>query len=221
MKINIVFLQVKNSRISRADRFLIEKTIRKYAGRVAKLLKLKTDNLTFTLLPFWNENRGFAQSKEWIRLTIPLKWKSKKMRQEYFEKNLPSLVCHEMHHISREYVGFLEKKYRDHILMNSLVSEGLAVSFSEEQIKSFKSKSAKYSEKNLKKWLSSIKKEKWSKKYSHDEWFYGKKGKPNALGYKIGKYIIDKVKENHPDLNACKLARIETKKIIKLSGLKL
>lgn len=220
MKISTVFIPVKKYYISNSDKNLIVKTIRETAASAAKLLKIKEKEITFTLLPLWGDNHGFAQSKEWIRLTIPAKWKSRIYRKNYLEKHLPGLVHHETHHISREYVGFLEKNYKKHTLINSVVSEGLAVSFSEEQVGSLKIESAKYNSKDLKKWFPLIRKEKWSKKYSHDEWFHGR-GKPKALGYKIGKYIMDELKKRHPELNSQKLAKADAKKIIKLSGVNL
>lgn len=219
MRINVVFIPVENFRIPPRDRDFIIKIIKKHAIRAAKLLKLKRKQLTFTLHPHWWGWGGSAESKEWIRLKIPLRWKSWRHKSSYVNEKLPEEIYHEIHHLVRNHVYSLEKNYKPHRLINSLISEGLAILFSEENL-SLKVSYATYREKAIKKWFSAVRKEKWSRNYNYRAWFHGE-GKPLWLGYKIGKYIIDQLKKRHPNLTARKLARADTKKILKLSGVKL
>lgn len=220
MRINIVFIPVANAVLRRDDRTAIERTIRTHALRAAKLLKLYEKTVTFSVHPHWWGWGGAAEAKEWIRLKIPLRWKSKRHRADYLVRRLPATVYHEMHHLARQYVYSPEKTYLPHRLANSLVSEGLAVVFSEEQVPSYHAPYARYQRGAIRKWFPAIRKEKWSRNYHDEAWFHGK-GKPRWLGYRIGKYIIDQLKERHPRLTARRLARIKAVKILKLSGVKL
>ena len=81
---------------------------------------------------------------------------------------------------------------------------------------------AKYTNFFIKKWLPQLKKENiWGTDFSHDEWFWGKKEKPYRLGYKLGTYLVHQIKKNHPEMTALKLARKDTKTLLKLSGVNL
>lgn len=223
MKVNIIFIPVekKTPAINSRERKLIAQVVKRHALRAAKLLRIKRHALTFTVHPFWWANAsGGAESKEWVRLKIPLRWKSKGARLLHFEKILPGLVYHEMHHLARNYVFSPEKTYPPHRLANSLVSEGLAVAFSEEQVPTYKATYAAYRARQLRKWFRKIRAEKWSRNYDYQAWFHGK-GKPRWLGYKIGKYIIDELKRRHPRLKALNLVHKDARTVLKLSGVKL
>ena len=220
MRINVVFIPVANAALGRDDRTQIERTIRKHALRAAKLLRLREKIITFSVHPHWWEWGGSAESKEWIRLRMPLRWKSQQHCSGYLEKRLPSAVYHEMHHLARRDVFSPEKTYPPHTLINSLVSEGLATVFEQEQLPGYQPKYGRYQRRVIHTWLPAVRREKWSRNYDYLAWFHGK-GKPRWLGYKIGTYIIDHVKARHPRRTARTLARESVRNILKLSGVKL
>lgn len=69
--------------------------------------------------------------------------------------------------------------------------------------------------------LKKVGKFKWNKESDDDSWLYGDKEKPRLLGYKIGRYIIQKTLEKNPQLNSVKLIKLDAEAILKLSGLKI
>lgn len=123
-----------------------------------------------------------------------------------------------MYHIAGGYYFFQKKKPS---LLEALFSEGLAVVFEMEQIPKRIPVYTKYNTDFIEKWLPEVKKEKFNKSYSHDEWFWGKKGKPYHLGYKLGTYLVNQIKKRNPKLTADKLAAKSTKTLLKLSGIEL
>lgn len=128
------------------------------------------------------------------------------------------MLYHEIHHIARGYCAMLEKG--KHVLLNTVFSEGLATAFEVEQVPSRLPKYAKHNPLLIKTWLPRIAKEFSSKDYSYTEWFHGYK-KPDKLGYKIGKYLVDEIIKRNPSKTPTTLARVAAKKLLKMSGYKI
>jgi uncharacterized protein YjaZ len=130
------------------------------------------------------------------------------------------IIYHEMHHACRGYAGILPKN-KEHTLINSVISEGLADHFAIEQYPTeylLETKSYDFSE--ISKWMSRFGKVMWNKESAADDsWIFGGQEKPKLLGYKIGRHIIQRIKEKNPKLNSVNLVNIAPEKIIKLSGI--
>ncbi|MFA5248621.1 MAG: DUF2268 domain-containing putative Zn-dependent protease [Patescibacteria group bacterium] len=212
MKINIVFIP-NNSSVSKKDLEIVRKTISRYAKKVEALLPFKVKNFTFTVYA-WEKDwiNSFAQATDWVKININFKQLTDKMIDK-----LIYIVYHEMHHACRGYVGFLPKN-KEHILINSIISEGLADHFAKEQYPSKDVlENVSYDLSEINAWIKKLGKVLWNKESDDDSWIFGGKEKPKMLGYKIGRYIIDKVKEENPKLNSVKLVNVTTEKILKLS----
>ncbi len=218
VKINIIWIPIAK-KTNQKDKKAIEKTIRKHAQRAKKLLKLDSSVVSFTIHPHLVGGGG-AESKEWIRLKIPLKWKSQSYKKKYLEKYIPSTVYHEMCHLSQKYVFTPEKNYPKDRLLTSLVREGTAILFEEEMLPGHRPVYGLYKKSALKKWFTAVRKDMPNKNYDYWEWFHGK-GKPNWLGYKLGKFICDEAKKNKQNLTATDLIQMTPREVLKLSKIKL
>lgn len=213
MIFNIVFIKSKKG-FNKKEGETIKNIIKSTTKHAAKLLNLENNRIiNFTVYPFDGKfSYGSVQSKEWIELFVV---KNKKINED----DLKSAVYHEMHHIARGYTFLTKRKIS---LLDTLFSEGLAVVFEMEQVPKRVPIYAKYSNIFIKKWLPQIKKENlWGADFSYDEWFWGKKGKPCQLGYKIGTYLVNQIKKNCPKLTADKLVKKGAKELLKLSKVKL
>jgi len=212
MRFNIIFIQSKkvfNKKVKRR----IENIIRNTAKDAAKILDLRQNHLiNFTVYSFdKNYIGGFTQAEDFIQISIP-------ERKKLNEEDLKSTIYHEIHHIKKGYFGYAKKRFS---LLEALFSEGLATVFALEQVPKYIPKWSKYRKNLINKWLPQVKKEKFKVNYSHDEWFFGARGKPFQLGYKIGTYLINQIKKNHPKLTTKKLTKKNTKVLLKLSKVKL
>lgn len=212
MRFNIVFIKSKRG-FNKKERRKIENVIKKTANHAAKLLNLRKNHLiNFIVYPFDRKYiGGIAMAKDWIGLTIP----RKKIRKE----ELRSTIYHEIHHIARGFCFYAKKQFS---LLDTLLSEGLAVVFEIEQVPNRTPKYSKYTNDFIKKWVHQLKKENLSSAdFSHDEWFFGKRGKPVQLGYKIGTYLVNQIKRNYPKLTTNKLTKKNAKYLLKLSKVDL
>ncbi len=207
MKINIVFLKSEKD-FTKKQKQKIRDIVRGGCKDTAKLLGIKEPVINFTIYPF-NKNYvgGFAQAKDFINISIP--------RKGFSEDYLRSTVYHEMHHVKRGYVGYAEKIS----LLESLFVEGSATVFALEQVPEYVPKWSKYSKKMLDKWLPDVEKEKHKTGYSHDEWFFGAKGKPFQLGYKLGVYFVRRIQKNYPDIKQEALVNKSAKDLLKMADL--
>jgi len=207
MKFNILFLKTSKG-FTGKEKQKIKSILKNTTNRAAKILKLKNRTINFVIYPFNGKfTWGTAESNDWIKLYI--------CRKKFNENDLKSAVYHEMHHIARNFTFLTRRKIS---FLETLFSEGLAVAFEIGQVPKRIPQYAKYTEALIKKWLPKIKKEKlFGEDFSHDEWFLGKKGKPNRLGYKIGTYLADQIKKNHPELTPGKIVRKNVKTLLKLS----
>jgi len=205
MKTKVIFI---GESFSLKDKRHLKSFILESTNRVAKILKIKNKSLYFTVYRFKGKtNLGFTKAKDWIEVTIPLG------KIDY--KDLEGLLCHEIHHIARGYSSMLEKG--EHVFLNTIFSEGLATAFEIEQIPSRLPRYAKHNPLLIKTWLPRMAKEFSNTNYDYAEWFHGVK-KPDKLGYKIGKYLIDEIKRRNPSKTAANLVRVSYKKLLKMSG---
>jgi uncharacterized protein YjaZ len=212
MKFNVVFIKSKNG-FNKKERRKIENIIKKTADHAAEILDLeKKKMIIFSVYPFNGKfTFGTASTKEYIQLYV--------VKRKFDEDDLRSAIYHEMHHVARGFCFFTTKKFS---FLETLFSEGLAVVFEIEQIPKRIPIYAKYTNDFIKKWLPQLRKENlWGTDFSHDEWFWGRKGKPYRLGYKIGAYLVNQIKNNHPQFTAEKLVKKNAKTLLKLSRAKL
>jgi len=212
MVFNVIFIKSKRG-FNKKERKKIEKIIKNTANYAAKILNLgNNQRINFTVyLVDGKFSWGFTQSKDWIQLYV--------IKKKFNQDDLKSAVYHEMHHIARNYTAFTKRKIS---FLDTLFSEGLAVVFEIEQVPKRIPVYSKYTNNFIKKWLPQLKKENlWGDDFSHDEWFWGKKGKPYRLGYELGTYLVNQIKKNCPKMTAVMLAKKNTKILLKLSKVDL
>ena len=220
MKIYITHI-ISNNAIVKSDIESVDKIINKHAKKASSLLPFKIKHFTFTIYAWEKEGiSAFTQAIDWVDIKINF--------QELFEKGIPNknlldqliyIVYHEMHHACRRYAGILPKG-KDHILIDSVLSEGLADHFAIEQYPTkylIETKSFDLSE--IGKWIHEFGKVMWDKESEDDSWLYGGREKPTLLGYKIGRYVVHEIKQRNPKLNSVNLIHVDSKKIVKLSGI--
>jgi len=215
MKINIIFIP-NNDSISKNDLELVKKTISKYAKKVEVLLPFKVKNFTFTVYA-WEKDwiSAFTQAVDWVQININYKQLNKKMIDK-----LIYIIYHEMHHACRGYAGYLPKN-KEHILIGTIISEGLADYFAREQYPvKYILETTDYDLLEISGWLKKLGKVLWNKESADDSWIFGGKEKPKMLGYKIGRYIIQEVKNKNSKLNSISLVNATPEKILKLSEIK-
>lgn len=216
MKINIFLFEVKND-ISKQNKKLLKKVVRKHAKIAAK--KLGIDLINIVIYPNHDltipkvGSGGFAPNSEWIRIAIDPCLENKEV--EHVIKNIvPLSVYHEMNHVAR-----WRKPGYGNSLIDVIISEGLAIIFAEENWNLFKAPWSEYSQREINKFLELFNRRDKKKdlKYNHAEWFFGK-GKPNWLGYKLGSFIIRNVKSKNPDVESLALVHMDSRNIIRLGG---
>jgi len=212
MKLNIVFLKSARG-FTEKEKRQIKNIIKNAARHATKLLNLKGSHIiNFTVYPFDKKYVGaFTQAEDWVQISIP---KKKKLNEE----ELKSTIYHEIHHIKRGYFGYSKRKIP---LLEALFSEGLATIFALEKVPKYTPEWSKYTKKFIKKWLLKVKKEKFKTNYSHDEWFFGARGRPFQLGYKIGTYLVRQIKKNYPEFTSEKLVKKNAKELLKFSKVNL
>jgi uncharacterized protein YjaZ len=202
MKIKVIFI---GSGFTKKEQKLIKNTIQNTAKDVVQILNIQND-VTFTVYRYGRMTGGFAQAKDWIRINIS----SKQFKKDDFI----GTICHEMHHIARNYVGYSGKKYD---LLNSLFAEGLATVFHLNYSKSKKvPRFSQYNVQTLKKYFPEIKKNIHNDSFNYEEWFFGV-GKPIYLGYKVGRYLVDEIIKNNPDITIEGLTKKSANQLLKLS----
>jgi uncharacterized protein YjaZ len=209
---NIIFIQSEKD-FKKKEKKKIRNIIKTTANRVAKILKLsKNKKINFSVyFAKINSAEGLTITKDYIRLDVPLR---KKLDEVY----LKNTVSHEIYHTKKDWVYYLNKRVS---LIEALFQEGSASVFSLEMTPGYYPKCYRYAEKFIKKWLPEVKKEKYYKYYSNEEWFFGAKEKPFNLGYKLGTYLVEQIKKYHPELTADKLVGKDAKELLKLSKVKL
>jgi uncharacterized protein YjaZ len=220
MKIQIIHIPNNNS-VLKKDLDAVEEIIKKHANKIEKLLPFKVKNFTFTVYSWKKDGiSAFTQAVDWVDIKINF---DQLINKSGFNVKLLDqliyIIYHEMHHACRGYAGILPKN-QVHILINSVVSEGLADHFAIEQYPTkhvLETKSFKLSE--IGKWVKKFGKVMWNKESDDDSWLYGGKTKPKMLGYKLGRYIIQEVKDRDPKQNSIKLVRATPEKILEMSKL--
>jgi len=209
MKINIFFLE-SDTTFTRKYKTKLESIIRNSVKRSIKILGLKRNVINFTIYPCKNLNlsQGWSQAKDWIIVSIP---------KNYPKSNLIGLICHEIHHVKKDYCQYSKQK----TFLESLFFEGLAIVFGIEQSNRIP-KYVRYNSKLIRKWLPVLRKQNLlSKDYNYYEWFWGQGKKPKFLGYKLAKYLMGQIKKNYPDLTIMDLTKKKAKDLLKLSKVKI
>ena len=216
MKINIFFLESLKLKLSPEQKTRISNVIKVHATKAGKMFRLKLLNFTVSC----DDDKykvisqigmgASAMDESWINITV-----NPKKFGIFIEKYLPGLIYHEASHIFR---GHFNQYGRT--LLQTVVSEGLAIVLEEENIPNLTVLYGIYSEKSILKYISTFKKKMHSKKFNYSEWFFGTGKYPNWLGYYIGAYIVRKAKENNPDLTADKLMSKPADYILKLSKMR-
>ncbi|EKE11367.1 MAG: hypothetical protein ACD_15C00100G0003 [uncultured bacterium] len=222
MEIESVFSSPAGSFSKKEEEFLA-RIISEHAEKIATILPFKQEKLTFVISPRTKGDiSAFAKACGLIEISInPDGLRESDNRRKKIIEQLIYIIYHEMHHVCRGYVGELPEG-EEHILIGSIISEGLADSFAAEQYPSahiLRKNDVDFSE--IGGWLGKIKEVMWNKERADDSWLYGGKGKPAMLGYKIGRFIIQKVKENNQNADSVKLVNSSPKEILELSGIRL
>ena len=207
MKPRIIFIE-SSKEFTEDEKSRIESVIQRVFSVSSKELNINIA-VNFTVYRFGVHNGGFTKAKDWIEITLP------KGKINYAD--LETMLYHEMHHVARGYCGYLEKG--KHYLLNSLFSEGLATAFEvEHAMPDRKMTHDKYSLALVEQWLPEMKKEFYdTKDYDYAGWFQGK-GKPKQLGYKVGKYLVDEIRKNHPGMTHKDLVSRNARELLKLSS---
>lgn len=155
---------------------------------------------------------GYAPNADWIQIAID-PTKPDNLLKEIIEKIVPLSIYHELNHVARwRTVGYGNN------IPETFITEGLAIVFAEKNWVTFKAPWGNYSEQDIKKYLKLIR-ERSNSEYNHSEWFFGK-GKPKWLGYKVGKFIVEKAIQNS-GLAVEKLTKMSAGEILELSKVKL
>jgi len=197
MKINICILDAE-SKIKTKQWTLIKNVVRRHSERACKKLSLTTMNVSVYPNKEWCINQtgdgGYTASLDWIQLFID---PSKPLSiPRIIKQSFPANIYHEMHHARRMIkAGFGEN------LLETVISEGMAIVFAEEMFNKFKAPWAKYSKSEIKKLYKIFDAHKLDEVFNYKEWFLGH-GKPHWLGYKVGAYIIRELK-SEDDLFTC------------------
>lgn len=207
--------------ISKKERILLDKTIRKYTLIVGKLLNIPYITITVYPKPSWTipetGEGGYTVSEDWIRIAIDPKSKKYSFK-DIIKKHLPATIYHEMNHIARcRSVGYGD------MLLEAVISEGIASVFEKEQWKTVIPPWAKFNEKEIANLLKIVRErnKKKDRTYNHGEWFLGKGKLPRWTGYKVGTYIIESVRKNSPEISWQKLTKMRADKVIKKGGIKI
>lgn len=212
MTFNVIFIKAEKG-FNKREQQKITRIIKKTAKHAAKILNLENNPvINFTVYPFAGEfSCGTAAAKDYIQLYV--------LKEKFNENDLKSAVYHEIHHIGRGYIFLSKRKIS---LLDTLFSEGLAIVFEMEQLPKRVPVYAKYTNSFIKKWILHIRKENlFGTDFSHDEWFWGKRGKPYRLGYKLGTYLVNQIKKNYSHLTTDKIVKKNAKTLLKLSKVDL
>jgi hypothetical protein len=199
----------------------IKGIIERHAEKAMAVLPFENDFIIFSVtFSEADEIKAFAQKTDLIKIDInPKYFENANPKREETIEQLIYIIYHEMHHSCRGYVGSLPAG-QEHILINSIISEGLADYFVRELYPSeHVLEKTNFNLAEIKDWINRVGEVMWNKESDNDSWLYGGKGKPEMLGYKIGRYIMEKIKEKNPDLDLIELVKAPPEKIIKLSGI--
>lgn len=171
------------------------------------------DNMVFTVKPSPIEYGatglgGFCRNATNIdlRLTVSLFGLAK-------EEGIPIAVPHECHHAVK---GFHGETWQGPI-MEAVIAEGLASAF-ESEVSGIQSPMSQYPP-EVNEWLEEIKAV--GDDWDYHEWFSGPNEDRYHIGYKVGKYIVDKALENRPDQTAGQLVHESTEEILNTADISL
>lgn len=172
-----------------------------------------SDNMVFTVKPSPVEYDatglgGYCRNATNIdlKLTVSLFGLAK-------ERGVPTAVPHECHHAVRGYHGDTWQGS----IMEAVVAEGLASAF-ESEVSGIQAPMSQYPP-EVDEWLEEIKAvgEDWD----YREWFSGPNKGRYHLGYKVGKYIVDRALENRPDQTSGHLVHEDAEEILSMANINL
>jgi uncharacterized protein YjaZ len=178
---------------------LLKKTIKNHAQKAGAVLNIPMVNISIYpnsnfVIPETGEG-GYTPSKDWI--------------QVYIDSTRKKLE--------------LDKIIKTSILLEAVVSEGLAIIFTKEQWRDSKAPWADFSQKEIGRLLAIMKnrERKEDKKYNHAEWFFGSGKLPRWTGYKLGAYVVRSFRKKNMQISWSRIMKMRAKEIVKKSGLKL
>ncbi|OGG79765.1 hypothetical protein A3A39_04580 [Candidatus Kaiserbacteria bacterium RIFCSPLOWO2_01_FULL_54_13] len=222
MKVDVLFLR-SDVGLTKKEKSEIQNALVPHVTKAAKALRYNPRVLTITIHPNWprTDRQGmpaYTQLKDWIWIALNYKqFRSRKHHARLIER-LKYLAYHEMHHAARGYAMSLPRK-KFHVLLNSVVSEGLADMFALEQYPSEHIRSyVTYNEREAHYWFKKIKRMHQTEYPS--SWLFGGHGKPKNVAYKVGRFVIAEAKRKHLKLNATKLLHMDYRRILRLAGIK-
>lgn len=142
---------------------------------------------------------GLSWGNDWIRIDVDLNYK--KGLTKAVTNNMPGMIAHELHHARRgSSVGYGDT------LGEALITEGLAQSFEELLYPNRKVIYAHYLKpKEIHQAWGKAQPLLKSKKYNHDEWFFGKGKLKRWTGYSLGYAVVQQYIKNHPTENPATL----------------
>lgn len=187
--------------------------------RISKLILLKNVDILIAHRPenvAYGAVSGKAFSKN--RVLIGLDVLSKNFKKNW-RIELQQTLAHELYHTVRPWINFPQLTLSD-----SCFDEGLALHF-EEEVFGLKEKKdwVPLKGSKLQQVLKLAQEEFSSKKYSHDDWFHGTNTKkiPEAAGYNVGYFLVEKILKNNPQAKASNLVAKKASVLIVKSGLKI
>lgn len=206
MKINICPLDPEE-KIKGSDWVLIKKSVKRNAEIACNFLSIGALNVTIYPNKDWcikeTGDGGYTASSDWIQLFVD----PTKLISKIIEASFPATLYHETNHARRMLkVGFGKT------LLETIISEGLAIVFAEEMFESFVAPWGKYTNDEIKKLYKIFLTHKDDEKFDYEEWFLGF-GKPHWLGYKVGAYIVRELKQKDKEFNSAKMVDIPASKI--------
>jgi uncharacterized protein YjaZ len=219
-QININYVKTE-SNLSVSQKNMLEETIKKHASIAGRTLCLPFITITVYSKSSWTTSEtgesGFTPSAEWIQIYIDPK--NKLYRFDFIaRKIIPGTIYHEINHAARwRTTGYGAS------LIEAVISEGLASAFEKDQWREFTAPWLKWREKEIKDYLKVLKgkQNEINSAYNHNEWFFGKGKLPKWIGYKLGTYIIESVRNNYPKLSWCELNKMKAELIIEKSGIEI
>ncbi|PIV90308.1 hypothetical protein COW46_03465 [Candidatus Gracilibacteria bacterium CG17_big_fil_post_rev_8_21_14_2_50_48_13] len=215
MKLEILFIQ-SDKDFTPEDKVTLRALIEEHAEKAAAALPFTQSVLTLTVYPWIKKgSSAFTKTRDWIRIMLNPEELSGQKREQTLNQ-LIYMLYHEMHHACRGYAGYLGT---EHILIGSMISEGMADYFVREHYPSeHVLQTTSFDLAEIAPFLERLDAIKMERESDHEEWMYGDEEKPRLFGYKVGRYLMQRVFVAHPEQNAVRLLTAGIDDVLKLSG---
>jgi uncharacterized protein YjaZ len=148
---------------------------------------------------------GFAHNKHTIDLNL-----STALFDLALEKGIPTAVPHETHHVVRGYLGDSWKGSA----IEAAIAEGLASVF-ETEVSGIITSMSSYQD-EVTGWVGEMME--LGPDWSYSDWFTGPNKGRWYVGYKVGRYIVDRAIRNAPNETAVTLVNATPKEILRMAG---